>query len=235
MTQGKIGLTLAIAVFGCSAWAADAQAPKEVKAERINYESAAAIDFGKELKLPFEALSSLGYRIEQSRRAADPVGLASSATELAVAEKVSGKKTSLTADSLWKEALELAKLRNRSLELKALRLMTSDGATGKSLDELADKAAKIEADEAAASRSGERSRGVRNVLLVQNAFDHPFHIIVNGTHRGIVPPFADGQFFIGHGPTTNTVMEARSPWHNFRYIVFDNPVNFNWRLDPNVP
>jgi hypothetical protein len=49
----------------------------------------AAINFRKELNLPFATLGTLGSRIGEARRAGDPVALANAASELAVAEKVS--------------------------------------------------------------------------------------------------------------------------------------------------
>src|SRR4051794_3944510 len=60
--------------------------------------SAAAANFGKQLNLPFPSLHTLGSRIDAARRAHDPVALAHAASELAVAEKVAGKKADLTSD-----------------------------------------------------------------------------------------------------------------------------------------
>src|SRR5262249_25262355 len=73
--------------------------------------AAAATDFRKQLKLPFASLATLGGRIDAARRDGDPVALAHAASELAVAEKVSGKKADLTSTAVLKEAAELAKLR----------------------------------------------------------------------------------------------------------------------------
>src|SRR5262249_12442816 len=85
---------------------------------------AASVDFRKELNLPYPSLGTLGSRIDSARKAPDPVSLAHSANELAVAEKVSGKKASLTSNQVLKEAQELAKLRRQEAELKALLYQT---------------------------------------------------------------------------------------------------------------
>ena len=65
---------------------------------------ACPIKFRRDLNLPFASLSTLGVRIDAARRAGDPVTLAHAASELAVAEKVSGKVTTLTSSQLIEEA-----------------------------------------------------------------------------------------------------------------------------------
>src|SRR5262249_32277740 len=68
---------------------------REVVSSKVAHRPAAAsVNFGKELGLPFPSLGTLGARIGAARKAADPVALAHAASELAVAEKVSGKKAS---------------------------------------------------------------------------------------------------------------------------------------------
>ncbi len=81
--------------------------------------SAATIDFRKEFNLPLPSLGTLGARIEAARRTPDPVTLGHAAGELSVAEKVSGKKASLTSAALMHEAAELARLRRETIELRA--------------------------------------------------------------------------------------------------------------------
>src|SRR5262249_42639807 len=90
---------------------------------------ATAINFRKELNLPFNSLSTLGARIEGARRNPDPIALGNAAHELAVAEKVSGKTASLTSKALLKEAAQLAMLRREATELKATLEMTNQIAT----------------------------------------------------------------------------------------------------------
>ncbi len=68
---------------------------------------ATTINFKKAYGLPFDSLATLGSRIDAARRKPDPVTLAHAASELAVAEKVSGKKASLTSKALLAESAEL--------------------------------------------------------------------------------------------------------------------------------
>jgi hypothetical protein len=81
---------------------------------------ATAVTFNKSLGLSFDSLRTLGSRIETARRKPDPVALAHQAAELSVAEKVSGKKASVTSKALLQEAAELAAARKQEAELKAL-------------------------------------------------------------------------------------------------------------------
>src|SRR5205085_5697325 len=69
---------------------------------------AKAVDFRKELGVPYSSLHTLGARIDAARQAHDPVSLGHAASELAVAEKVGGKKASVTSTDLMKEANQLA-------------------------------------------------------------------------------------------------------------------------------
>jgi hypothetical protein len=82
--------------------------------------AAAAVNFRQQLGLPFPSLGTLGTRIDAARRAHDPVSLANTSSELAVAEKVAGKKASLTSTQLFNESVELAKMRRKEKELQAL-------------------------------------------------------------------------------------------------------------------
>ena len=100
----------------------------EVESKAEKYQSAAGIDFAGSFGLSFPSLTTLGARIEQARQAADPVGLAQAANELLIAEKVSGKKAPISADDLRKQAVKMALNRQRSSELQAVALLTSDAA-----------------------------------------------------------------------------------------------------------
>jgi uncharacterized protein (TIGR03000 family) len=82
--------------------------------------AATTVNFKKELGLPFDSLGTLGARIEAARRKPDPVALAHTASELAVAEKVSEKKASVTSKLLLAESAQLAALRRQVAELKAV-------------------------------------------------------------------------------------------------------------------
>lgn len=168
--------------------------PKTFKATVEEQPSANTIDFAAALELPFQSLTTLGARIEQARRNADPVGLMNTARELAVAEELSGKKAPLTAAELEKEAVELAKLRSNPPELKAVALMVDNQETKKALKQAIEQAEKREAEEAAALEAGERPKHLVGDLIVDNHTHHWADIRVNGSFRGSVAPHGHEHF-----------------------------------------
>jgi hypothetical protein len=98
---------------------------KEVVDSKVVHQPAAAsIKFRKELKLPLATLNTLGSRIDAARRSSDSLALVHAANELAMAEKVSGKKASLTSALLAKEAADLASLRRKNKEMEAVLAMS---------------------------------------------------------------------------------------------------------------
>ena len=195
-----------------------AEKPKVVETKGTPRVSATTIDFQKSLGLSFESLATLGGRIEQCRLAADPVGLASAAKELAVAETVSSKKAEVASAALLKEATELAEDANSSQELAALALL----AGGKDADwnKLASAAKQAEDDRAAALKSGEEPKGDYHHVHVHNHHAHPVQIYHNGYHAGHVPGYGswripcygDRNIIYGHGPTTQFHLDP-SPHH----------------------
>jgi hypothetical protein len=159
------------------------------KAEKRS--SATGVDFKKELNLPFQSLGNLGSRIESARRAHDPVGLAHTANELSVAEKVSGKKATLTSTDLMKESAELAKLRKQADELKATLQVAQQIASEQTLvtnlkESIAD-ADRITKDETKAIQMKEEPTGPRQ-LLINNYTTQYADIWVNGYLKMQVPP-----------------------------------------------
>ncbi len=170
----------------------DAKDDKQVhdsKAEKRD--TATNIDFKKDYNLPFPSLNNLGSRIESARRAHDPVALAHTANELSVAEKVSGKKSSLTSSALMKEAAQLAQMRREAAELKATLHMSeqiqSEEELIKNLKEsiaIADKATK---DETRAVQMNEEPTGPRR-LLINNYTTQYADIWINGNLKMQVPP-----------------------------------------------
>jgi uncharacterized protein (TIGR03000 family) len=91
-----------------------------VSSTGVRLTPASSVNFRKQLGLPYRALCTLGARIDAARRANDPVTLANVASELAVAESVSGKTASLTSKALAKDAAKLAALRRQVAELRAV-------------------------------------------------------------------------------------------------------------------
>jgi hypothetical protein len=142
-------------------------------------------DFARSYGLPFESVSTLGSRLVDARQKYDPIALALIATEIGIAEKVSGKRADLTAGDVKKEAVELAIMRRRGLELTAMSLMVSDEAVAKKLTDLAEKAKQEEADRVARFKSGERDKGI-HVLEVRNTTPVPVSVRINGIHLGWV-------------------------------------------------
>jgi hypothetical protein len=153
---------------------------------------ATTINFKKELNLPFPSLGTLGSRIESARRAPDPVSLAHSASELAVAEKVSGKKASLTSSALMKEAAELARLRKEVAELQAVaqvqqQVTREEGSVAFWKTEIAN-AKKLADEERAAVRRNELPKDTPRKILINNYTSQYIDLWVNGNYKMQVPP-----------------------------------------------
>jgi len=151
-------------------------------------------DFAKTYQLPFESLLTVGHRLSDARRKCDPITIALIATEIGVAEKVSGKKADLTSEKLVKEAVDLAKLRRREKELNAVALLVQDAAEAEQLRALATTAKAEEAERISIFKSGEREKGFRFLLVNNNAPD-VITVTVNGVVVGDVMPFSPGRFF----------------------------------------
>jgi len=147
---------------------------------------ACTINFGKELGVPLEYLSGLGHRIHDARLSPDPVELAMAAQSLAVAEKVAGKKASLTSDQVLKEAVTLGRLRGISVELAALTSIVTDESTREELGKEMTAAKMREEEAAAALESGERTRALLGTLTVANHSGECLRIMVSGRYCGTV-------------------------------------------------
>jgi hypothetical protein len=154
--------------------------------------AATAVNFKQELGLPFPSLGTLGSRIEAARRAPDPVALGHAASELSVAEKVSGKKARITSQQVFKEAAELAQLRKQVAELKAL-VHTSDQVAAEqslvtNLKQQVQMAQKIDKEEKETILRKENPTGAPRKLLVNNYSTQYFDIYVNGFMKMQVGP-----------------------------------------------
>lgn len=161
----------------------------ESKAEKRG--TATGVDFKKEFNLPFPSLGNLGSRIESARRTHDPVSLAHTANELAVAEKVSGKKASVNSTAIMKEAAELARMRREATELKATLHMaeqiSSEEELIKNLKESIASADKITKEETRLVQMKEEPTGPRR-LLINNYTTQYVDIWINGYLKMQVPP-----------------------------------------------
>jgi hypothetical protein len=176
-----------------------------------NVALAAKVDFKKDLGLSYNSLNTLGRRIDAARRSHDPVSLANAANELAVAEKVSGKKADLTSAALIKEAAKLAQLRHQVSELQAVqeiaRQTTADdeliAEMKKNLTDF-DTQAK---DETAALRSNQPPPYSSRTVIVHNNTTQNFDIWVNGYMKMTVPP-GQSKWFVVEQKWNPTVIEA---------------------------
>jgi hypothetical protein len=221
-------LTVCVLLLSAVAQAQDKADEKATKVETkgVPRTSAATVDFQNSLGLSFDSLASLGTRIEHCRTAADPVGLAAAAKELAVAEAVSGKKATVTSDAISKEAIELAKLRNSSQELSAVAYLSGDDAAA-DLKKAAAAAKQAEADRASALAAGEEPKGDHHFMHVHNHHAHPVQIYHNGYHSGYVPAHGHFQFqYYGH----QHHFHGYTPSHHFHYPAQTHHGHAHWHL-----
>jgi hypothetical protein len=152
------------------------------------------------LNLPFATLGTLGSRISAARRASDPVALAHAASELAVAEKVSGKKASLTSSAVLKEAAQIAALRKQISELQAVQQVTqqveSEQETIQILKEnIALTQQNIEAEKNAFNGNQEPTSAARQII-VNNYTTEYLTIYINGYYRTEMAPASSQVFTI---------------------------------------
>lgn len=192
-------------------------------------QSAAAVDFQRDLGLPFDSLLSLGARIERARTAADPVGLASAAHELRVAETVTGQQATLTSDDLFDEAVRLAKLRGRSDELRAVALLVPNEDVRQKLHRQGQAAKERERERAEAARDGERPRAQLRHLLVHNRSSEEVRVYVDGIALGPVGSLSQGEFAV-YRSAPLIVLKARSPSHTWQAHVRRDFNKLAWTL-----
>jgi hypothetical protein len=169
------------------------------------------IQFNKELALPFDSLRTLGARIDAARRSHDPVSLAHAASELSVAEKVSGKKAELTSVQLIKQAAELAKLRGEVAELKAVHQIAEQTAADNEL--VAEMRSTLRESEIATKketvflRSNMPLPDSSRTVVVHNNTPQNFDIWVNGYMKTTVDAGQSKWFVVEH-KYNPTVIEA---------------------------
>jgi len=210
---------LLLGIFALASIAPSQDTPKEDPAANDQQEvaskvahkaTAASVNFRKELKLPFASLNTLGSRIDAARRAPDPVALAHAASELSVAENVSGRKASLTASKVMQESAELAKLRKQATELQAVEKVAEQVATEQDLvtqlkKQIADAQAEAQLQQQAFERNQEPTWQPRKVV-VNNYTPQLLTIYVNGIYKGEIQPGMGQTYIIEHrwNPTVLT-------------------------------
>jgi hypothetical protein len=187
-----------------------AQDKEVVDSKAVRRPSAASVNFRKELNLPFATLGTLGPRVAAARRHPDPVALAHAAHELAVAEKVSGKKASLTSAALIKEAAQLAALRRQQSELEATLAISQEIAAQKENIELLNQSialAKQQAKQATeAIGMNQEPTWAPRTVVVNNYTTQYLDVYVNGNLKGNVSPGQQQVWTIEHrwNPTVLT-------------------------------
>ncbi|MCE9566981.1 MAG: hypothetical protein K8U57_33685 [Planctomycetes bacterium] len=194
--------TLAALVFFGSATFFLAQEPKKadpagdekqvIKTKPTKVTPAASVKFRKDLGLPLPSLNTLGSRIDAARRAGDPVTLAHAASELATAEKVSGKTASLASPQLLAEAAELASVRKQEAELKSVlqvsqQLSAAEGQLTNLKQQIAAAQAQTAADKQSLLKNEEPTSAPRKII-VNNYSTQYIEIQVNGYIKGQVSP-----------------------------------------------
>jgi hypothetical protein len=218
--RGRFSLALlgliTLTCFVLSGPAAKDDAPKndnpaaqdeQVHSSKVSHQSgAAAMNLHKELNLPFATLGALGSRISAARRGSDPVALAHAASELAVAEKVSGMKASLTSSAVLKEAARLGALRKQITELRAVQQVSqqveNDQETIQILKEnIALTQQNIEAEKNAFAGNQEPTSAARQIV-VNNYAAQDLTININAYYRTKMAPASSQVFTIDkmHNP-----------------------------------
>ncbi len=205
ISKFPIVLALLVSVSTASFRAQDAKKAaaddeQSVKTNPTKSVPASTVKFRKELNLPYPSLGTLGSRIDAARRSGDPVALAHAASELAVAEKVSGKKASLTSSQVMKESAELASLRRQVAELKAVQNVSEKVLIAQeqldSLKKMIDFAqTQTEADKKALLSKEEPTHAPRKIV-VNNYSTQFIDIQVNGFLKGQVSPGTTKTFTI---------------------------------------
>jgi hypothetical protein len=198
--------------------------------------SAAAINFRKELGLPLPTLSTLGPRISAARRAHDPVALANAGSELAVGEKVSGKKASLTSSAVLKEAAELAGMKRQVAELRVVMqyadLFALEQDTIAQLRKdiaMAEAQAKAEAE---SKRPNQEPTGTPRKLVVNNYTTQTIDIWVNGIHLGQVASGQTQTFLIEHrwNPTKLTAYPDEDSTYPWSRTIWGRFTTYTWNI-----
>lgn len=198
--------------------------------------SAKAVNFRKAFNLPYRSLDTLGARIESARRAPDPVALAHAASELAVAEKVSGKKAPLTSAAVLNEAAQLAKLRREAAELRAnlevARQLRDETGVVDELKQALAEAEESTRKEKAAVLAKEEPTGAPRRVLVNNYTTQYIDVYVNGNYKVQLLPGGSKWFVIEHkwNPTVLTAYGNEDETHWGPRYIWGNFKTYTWNF-----
>lgn len=216
----------------------DTPEDKQVVDTRVTHKTpATSVAFSKALKLPFPSLNTLGSRIDAARRASDPVALAHTASELATAESVSGKKASVTSAQLIKESAELAALRRQVAELQAVQKVSQQILTEQdALTELKTQIATsqdLAKQEARALGQNEEPTWSPRTVLVNNYTTQYVDIFVNGNYKMRISPGGAQTCVIEHrwNPTVLTAYGNDDLDHWGPRYIWGRFTKYTWNLN----
>ena len=204
---------------------------KEVGEKEMTYVSGATIDFSSALELNYASLSTLGSRIEQCRTGSpDPVGLAAAAHELAIAEKVSGKKAKLTSAGLLEEAIHMATVRDDSSDLKGILHYVKNEKAREELETACLKAERAEKVRSEQAKAGVETKGIHSQLIINNYSHQYMKIYYNRRYQGTVRPHGHRHFRIhdhsGHWDV-HAIGSRGSRFHRHKHGAVRN---YTWTL-----
>ena len=222
----RIAGTVALLVLSAATQVGFA-AGKNIDTTVTPHTMAAKVDFAKELGVDNRSVTSLGSQIDSARMDADPIALATLANELAALEKATGKTADIKSDDLMTEAVDLAKQRHHSTELKTVAALLPGHAD--ELNKAADEAAKMEAD--AKTNKGNNARGVAGTLHIDSRSTEPMDVYIDGIYVGRIPSGGDGYFAVGQ-PYGTTTMFVRGVWDGGTWsgAVSDVVGDWTWTL-----
>lgn len=192
--------------------------------------SACTVNFAKELGLSLEYLDGIGHRISVARKSPDPVELALAAQALSVAEKVSGKKASITSEQVLTEAVDLVKLRGISSELSAVALLVPESKAD--FEKQITIAKKREAEAKQKTAAGEGDKDLHGRLTVINHSGECLKIFVSGRYKGTVHEGETVSFHV-HDHNNPSRLDAVCEEDNdlvSQQFVFGHTHDFTWHI-----
>jgi hypothetical protein len=202
---------------------------------------ATSVNFRKELNLPFASLGTLGSRIEAARRAPDPVALAHAASELTVAEQVSGKTASLTSKQLIKESAQLAALRRQVAELRAVERVTNQVQLEEEgvayLKDAITQAEKMTQQDKESFQRNEQPTSTPRQLVVNNYTSQYLDIYVNGSLMTQVQPGLSQVITIEQrwNPVVVTAYGSEDTMNWGPRYIWGRFTKYTWNIDGRPP
>jgi uncharacterized protein (TIGR03000 family) len=216
---------------------AEADDQEVVNSKSAPRPAAASVPFRKELGLSNPTLRTLGSRIDAARRSHDPVALANAASELDTAEKVSGKKASITSTALMNEAAELATLKRQEAELQQVVKMSDQITTAQNNIATMRKCIALSQEQAkadvAAYQQGQEPTWTPRKVVVNNYTTQYIDVYVNGNFKVTVNPGMTQTFMIDHrwNPTVLTGYGDEDNGYPWKRIIVGRFNKYVWNLN----